>query len=83
MLTAEWIDGYKISDVQQLHGDQFDLADIDRKLFNVFSEQIFNTGFVHADPHPGNGTGQSMMTTFYICNEYLKHSIVYSCSVCA
>lgn len=54
VLTAEWIDGYKISDVKQLEADNFDLADIDRKLFNVFSEQIFNTGFVHADPHPGN-----------------------------
>lgn len=40
--------------MKQLAADKFDIADIDRKLFNVFSEQIFNTGFVHADPHPGN-----------------------------
>ena len=31
------------------------MSDIDKKLFQAFSEQIFHTGFVHADPHPGNG----------------------------
>lgn len=56
ILTTEWIDGYKISDMDNIRKDKFDLADIDRKLFQIFSEQIFNTGFVHADPHPGNGT---------------------------
>lgn len=31
------------------------LKDIDSKLFQAFGEQIFQSGFVHADPHPGNG----------------------------
>lgn len=26
------------------------------KLIRLFAEQIFYTGFIHADPHPGNGT---------------------------
>ncbi|KAK7073501.1 putative aarF domain-containing protein kinase 5 [Halocaridina rubra] len=30
------------------------LMDVDKKLINAFAEQIFHTGFVHADPHPGN-----------------------------
>lgn len=55
ILTAEWIDGYKISDLRRIKADKFSLTEIDKKLFNTFSEQIFNTGFVHADPHPGNG----------------------------
>lgn len=25
------------------------------KLIRIFAEQIFYTGFIHADPHPGNG----------------------------
>lgn len=54
MLTAEWIDGYKISDLEKIKEDNFNIADIDRKLFDIFSEQIFKTGFIHADPHPGN-----------------------------
>lgn len=24
-------------------------------MVRAFAEQIFHTGFVHADPHPGNG----------------------------
>jgi hypothetical protein len=45
----------KISDIKSLKRERFSLADIDKKLFQAFSEQIFHTGFVHADPHPGNG----------------------------
>nr|CAG4638372.1 EOG090X047B [Cyclestheria hislopi] len=32
----------------------FSLKDVGEKLVYIFSEQIFHTGFVHADPHPGN-----------------------------
>ena len=52
---TEFIDGIKVSDVGRLKENNFSLDDIDRKLFNAFAEQIFHTGFVHADPHPGNG----------------------------
>jgi aarF domain-containing kinase len=55
VLTTEFIHGTKISDVESLNEQGFSLADIDRKLFRAFSIQIFHTGFVHADPHPGNG----------------------------
>lgn len=55
VLTTEFIDGVKINEKELLSKAGFSLADIDRKMFNTFSEQIFHTGFVHADPHPGNG----------------------------
>lgn len=54
IITTEWINGYKITDLNSIRDAKIDLSDIDRKLFTAFSEQIFNTGFVHADPHPGN-----------------------------
>ncbi|KAK4877254.1 hypothetical protein RN001_009760 [Aquatica leii] len=54
VLVTEFIDGYKISDVNALKENGFDLIDVNKKLFETFGEQIFQTGFVHADPHPGN-----------------------------
>ncbi|KAL1130985.1 hypothetical protein AAG570_012226, partial [Ranatra chinensis] len=54
VLTTEFIDGIKISNGDALKDAGFSLADIDMKLFKAFSEQIFHTGFVHADPHAGN-----------------------------
>lgn len=54
VLTAEYIHGYKVSDVDGIKKAGLDLKDVDGKLVNAFAEQIFHTGFVHADPHPGN-----------------------------
>ncbi|KAH8258625.1 hypothetical protein KR038_002226, partial [Drosophila bunnanda] len=54
VLTLEWIDGCKISDLESIAAQKLSLKDIDVKLFDTFAEQIFHTGFVHADPHPGN-----------------------------
>ncbi|XP_074027969.1 aarF domain containing kinase 5 isoform X3 [Leptinotarsa decemlineata] len=54
VLVTEFIDGCKISDVEELTRSSFSLVDINKKLFEAFGHQIFQTGFVHADPHPGN-----------------------------
>ncbi|XP_030570803.1 uncharacterized aarF domain-containing protein kinase 5 isoform X2 [Drosophila novamexicana] len=54
VLTLEWMDGLKISNMEGIKRLGLRLIDIDHKLFKVFAEQIFHTGFVHADPHPGN-----------------------------
>ena len=56
-LTTEFIDATKVNEVEKLKNQGFSLADVDKKLVVAFSEQIFHTGFVHADPHPGNGKG--------------------------
>jgi aarF domain-containing kinase len=55
VLTAEFIDdACKISDLKSLQERQINIKDVDKKLFEVFAYQIFTTGFVHSDPHPGN-----------------------------
>lgn len=54
VLTMDFVDGVKISDVEGIKKLGLDLADVDRKMVSAFAEQLFNTGFVHADPHPGN-----------------------------
>lgn len=55
VLTTEWIDGVKVTDVEGIKAQGLDLTDVDNKLITLMGEQIFHTGFVHADPHPGNG----------------------------
>lgn len=54
VLVTEFIEGHKICDVAKIKQDGLSLADINTKLFEAFGHQIFQTGFVHADPHPGN-----------------------------
>lgn len=55
VLTAEYIDNAaKVSDVASLRKMKVNMKDLDKKLFEIFAYQIFITGFVHADPHPGN-----------------------------
>lgn len=55
VLVTEFIDGIKINEMDELLKMGCSLKDIDSKLFQAFGEQIFQSGFVHADPHPGNG----------------------------
>lgn len=54
ILTTEYIDGIKISDKEAIEAAGLNISDVDNKLLRIFSEQLFHTGFVHADPHPGN-----------------------------
>jgi len=54
VLTMEYIDGIKASELEKL-----DQSGIDRKVIasrgaGLILEQIFKQGFFHADPHPGN-----------------------------
>jgi aarF domain-containing kinase len=50
----EFIHGHTISDVEAMKKDNISIKEVDNKLVTMFGEQIFHTGFVHADPHHGN-----------------------------
>lgn len=71
VLTAEWIDGCKVTDKEAIKKMNLSVADVSigiafqsvlhcmplqvaQKVITAFGFQIFSTGFVHADPHPGN-----------------------------
>lgn len=54
VLALEFIKGIKISDVSQLEAKGFDCKEIARKLALSYIKQVFQYGFFHADPHPGN-----------------------------
>lgn len=54
VLTMEFIDGTKISKLERLDREGYDRKLIAHRLALSFFKQIFEYGFFHADPHPGN-----------------------------
>ena len=54
ILVEEFIDGIKISELVKLRETGLNLEELARKAIRLVFEQIFNHGFFHADPHPGN-----------------------------
>lgn len=54
VMTIEWIDGIKISRVEELRARGHDLDAISQKLVISFLTQAISLGFFHADMHQGN-----------------------------
>lgn len=54
VLTMEYVEGIKASDVEGLQQAGYDLHEIARRGANSMMKQIFVHGYFHADPHPGN-----------------------------
>eukprot|EP00210_Caulerpa_lentillifera_P000219 g213.t1 len=49
VLVSEWISGEKLSE-----SSAPDVRELCNTLLNVYLVQLLDTGFLHADPHPGN-----------------------------
>jgi ubiquinone biosynthesis protein len=54
VLTIEFIDGIKISDTERLKEADVDASSVARVGARAVLKQVFDDGFFHADPHPGN-----------------------------
>jgi ubiquinone biosynthesis protein len=54
VLTAEFVEGIKISDIDRLESAGLDRKVITARGADLVLEQVFEHGFFHADPHPGN-----------------------------
>lgn len=54
VLTMEFIDGIKVTDVNRLKAHRIDSVAVGECISNLFSLMIFWLGLVHCDPHPGN-----------------------------
>ena len=54
VLTLENVYAIKITDYDAINAARIDRADVARVLFKTYLKQIFEDGFFHADPHPGN-----------------------------
>ena len=54
VMTIEWIDGIKISDIEGLKAAGHDLPELAERLVLAFLTQAISAGFFHADMHQGN-----------------------------
>lgn len=54
VLMLEQVRGIRVDDVEQLTKAGLDLKKIARNGCDAFLKQVFEHGFFHADPHPGN-----------------------------
>jgi ubiquinone biosynthesis protein len=54
VLTMEFIQGVKISNLTAMQTAGLDLVEVGRNAFRGIIKQVLIDGFFHADPHPGN-----------------------------
>jgi predicted unusual protein kinase regulating ubiquinone biosynthesis (AarF/ABC1/UbiB family) len=54
VITMEYMTGVKINDYAGLDAAGIDRPELARRLVNIYISQFLETGFFHADPHPGN-----------------------------
>jgi predicted unusual protein kinase regulating ubiquinone biosynthesis (AarF/ABC1/UbiB family) len=54
VLTLEDVYAIKITDYAEITHAGIERGDVAKKLLSTYLKQIFEDGFVHADPHPGN-----------------------------
>lgn len=63
-----------MSDTSALEKAGLSVKEVSHKLIEMFAEQIFHTGFVHADPHPGNSkeTQNPIPVPYYLSMPYFQ-----------
>ncbi|KAL1455354.1 hypothetical protein WDU94_009454 [Cyamophila willieti] len=54
VIAMEFMQGGQINDIEYITQNKIDVFEVSDKLGKLYSEMIFNSGFVHSDPHPGN-----------------------------
>ncbi|MCY6372702.1 ABC1 kinase family protein [Clostridium ganghwense] len=54
IITMEKINGFKIDNMKKLIDEGYEPYDVGKKLALSFFKQVFEDGFFHGDPHPGN-----------------------------
>ena len=54
VLTLENVQGIKITNYDAIANAGINRKEVAQRLFELYLQQIFEDGFFHADPHPGN-----------------------------
>lgn len=53
-LTMENVAYIKVADQQTISLTGINTVEVSKKIYNIYLRQLFETHFIHADPHPGN-----------------------------
>ncbi|OUM87640.1 MAG: 2-polyprenylphenol 6-hydroxylase [Bacillus thermozeamaize] len=54
VLTMEYVDGVKLNELDKLKQHGYNPKRLAERLVTTMLRQMFNAGFFHGDPHPGN-----------------------------
>ncbi|KAF8975684.1 hypothetical protein BGZ46_008924 [Entomortierella lignicola] len=54
VLVMEFMNGSRIDNVQYLKDNDIKVSEVSKEMARTFSQMIYNDGFLHCDPHPGN-----------------------------
>ncbi len=54
IIVMEYIDGYRISQIDKLKEENYNLEEISKIISENYISQALNDGLFHADPHPDN-----------------------------
>ena len=54
MLVMEFVEGVRIDNLEEIIAMGFDPHEIGKRGFHAYLKMIFEDGFFHGDPHPGN-----------------------------
>jgi len=54
LLVMEYVEGVRVDDREGIRAFGLDPRDIGKRGFYAYMKQIFEDGFFHGDPHPGN-----------------------------
>lgn len=77
ILCIEFIQGCKITDTRQLQEWGLNPHKIVEKGINIYLKQMFELGYFHADPHPGNilirPNGTLVLIDFGMVGKLMKH----------
>jgi ubiquinone biosynthesis protein len=54
VLTMEFVEGVKMTQIEQIQAAGIDCEELARRFIRAMNQQVLLDGFFHGDPHPGN-----------------------------
>jgi predicted unusual protein kinase regulating ubiquinone biosynthesis (AarF/ABC1/UbiB family) len=78
VLTLEWIDGIKLTDLEGIRKAGLDRDKLIKACVSASLKQLLEFGFFHADPHPGNlfalADGRMAFIDFGMMDQLTQHT---------